>query len=111
MIWLRLLLVAAVFVATSLPCAPAADGAEAAPHAAPAAHSHGAAVAKVELRALCPCGCGTSPAAALTGGVHGDALLPASTAPRLPRAAHEHAADARFVSAPSSLPDPVPRLA
>ena len=114
---LRLALVVAYLAAAALPCSRA-DAPDVAPdlaqaYAAGALHAHGGAPASSdgELRAPCPCGCDESPAAALASGVHGDALLPAYTAPRLPRAAHAYAPAAQLTSAPAQLPDPVPRLA
>jgi hypothetical protein len=114
---LRLALVVAYLAAAALPCSRA-DAPAAAPelmraYAAAAVHSHGDAPASSdgELRAPCPCGCHESPAAALASGVHGNALLPAYTAPQLPRAAHVFGPVARAAHAPAELPDPVPRLA
>ena len=114
---LRLALVVAYLAAAAFPCsrseAPGAAPERMRSYAAGALHSHGAAPASAdgELRAPCPCGCDESPAAALASGLHGDALLPAYTAPRLPRAAHAYAPAAQLSRAPAQLPDPVPRLA
>ncbi len=114
---LRLALVVAYLAAAAFPCSRS-DPPATAPelthaYAAGALHSHGAAPASAdgELRAPCPCGCDESPAAALASGVHGDALLPAYTAPHLPRATHAFEPAAHLTHAPAQLPDPVPRPA
>jgi len=113
----RLALVVAYLAAATLPCSRAdetgATPEQARAYAAGALHSHGAtpAAADGELRAPCPCGCDESPAASLASGVHGDALLPASAVPRLPRAAHAAVPAAQLTHAPTQLPDPVPRRA
>jgi hypothetical protein len=93
--WLRLLLVVAHLGAIAFPC-PEPALVEAAAERAP------------ELHAFCHCGCDEAPPAARTASL-AVALLPATTLPDLPRAAHGEAPPRAATSAHAHTPEPVPR--
>jgi hypothetical protein len=114
---LRLVLAVAYLAAAALPCAPP-DAAAVAPelmraYASATLHAHGAAPESLdgELRAPCACGCDETPAGRLVSTPLGAALVPAQSAPDLPRATHVHAPPTRVRQTPGQPTDPVPRLA
>ena len=114
---LRILLTVAYLAAAGLPCAVPDESAVAPErmraYASAALHAHGDAPesADGELHAPCTCGCDETPAGRLVATPLGAALVPASAALDLPRAAHLPTPLRRAQQILGQPSDPVPRLA